>query len=84
MQRYNQHGPSSIYGICHQVQGFDKYADNSNEIIHTVTRQICKSEIRAELRKERFVNVRNIEHVSCILTKYVMAVEPESSKISVT
>ena len=53
MQRYNQHGPSSIYGICHQVKGFDKYADNSNEIIHTVTGQICKSEIRAGQRKKR-------------------------------
>ena len=35
-------------------------------------------------KEERFVNVRNIEHVGCILIKYVMAVEPESSKISVT
>lgn len=35
-------------------------------------------------KEERVVNVRNIEHVGCVLTKYVMAVEPESSKISVT
>ena len=84
MQRYSQHGPSSIYGICHQVKGFDKYADNRNEITYCHMANMQKWNQSGSEKEERFVNVRNIERVGCILIKYVMAVEPESSKISVT